>query len=200
VSIVQPGNDLAPQARGGDNGAIALLAVGAVVPRKGYDVLLAAVATLSDLNWRLTIVGDLKRDPATAAKLQADIARFDLSNRVRVLGAVPVERLAALYAGADVFVLASRFEGYGMAFSEAIAHGLPVVGAAAGAIPETVPAAACLLAPPDDSGAFSIAVRRLIEDSAERRRLAAAAREAADRLPTWAHAAELFSQAIETVL
>jgi len=200
VSIVRPGNDPAPQAHGSQGGVIALLAVGAVVHRKGYDVLLAAAATLGDLNWRLTIVGDLTRDPATAAKLQADIARFNLSSRVRVLGAVSAEGLAALYAGADVFVLASRFEGYGMACSEAIAHGLPVVGAAAGAIPETVPAAACLLAPPDDIRAFSVAVRRLIEDSAERRRLAVAAREAAGRLPTWAHAAELFSRAIETVL
>ncbi len=199
VTIVRPGNDRVAQARASAEDPIALLAVGAVVPRKGYDVLLGAVATLLDLPWRLTIVGDLGRDFAAAARLHADIARFRLADRVLVTGAVPAERLAALYASADIFVLASRFEGYGMAFSEAIAHGLPVVGTTAGAVPETVPAGASLLTPADDVSAFSAAVRRLIEDPAERHRLAAAARAAAAALPTWEHSAELFSRAIEAV-
>ena len=199
VTIVRPGNDRALAARVYAQGAIELLAVGAVVPRKGYDVLLAAVAMLLDLPWRLTIVGDLGRDAATTARLYSDIERFDLAHRVLVTGAIPAERLEVLYASADIFVLASRFEGYGMAFAEAIAHGLPVIGTTAGAIPETAPAGASLLTPPDDIPALAIAVRRLIEDSAERCRLARAARAAAAALPTWERAAELFSQAIETV-
>jgi glycosyltransferase involved in cell wall biosynthesis len=73
-----------------------------------------------------------------------------------------------------------------------------VIGTTAGAIPETAPAGASLRAPPDDIGAFSSAVRWLIEDSAERCRLAAGARTAAAALPTWEQAAELFSRAIET--
>jgi len=199
VAIVRPGNDRVaqPPARASAEAPIALLAVGAVVARKGYDVLLAALATLVDLPWRLTIVGDLRRDADAAARLHADIARFDLAGRVLVAGAVPAKRLAALYASADIFVLASRFEGYGMAFSEAIANGLPIVGTTAGAIPETAPAGAALLAPPDDAGAFAAAVRRLIEDPGERRRLAAAARAAAAALPTWEQSAALFSRAIE---
>ncbi|HEY3719727.1 MAG TPA: glycosyltransferase family 4 protein, partial [Roseiarcus sp.] len=88
--------------------------------------------------------------------------------------------------------------GYGMAFTEALAHGLPVIGTTAGAIPETVPEGAGLLTPPDDIHALSLAVRRLIEDSSERRRLAEAARAAAAALPTWEQAAELFSRAIES--
>ncbi len=199
VTIVRPGNDRVAQARASAQAPIALLAVGAVVPRKGYDVLLAALATLIDLQWRLTIVGDLRRDVGTAARLYADIARFNLADRVLVTGAVPAKRLAALYASADIFVLASRFEGYGMAFSEAIAHGVPLVGTTAGAIPETAPAGAALLAPPDDVGAFAVAVRRLIENPAERHRLGAAARAAAAALPTWEDSAALFSRAIEAV-
>jgi glycosyltransferase involved in cell wall biosynthesis len=198
VTIVRPGNDRAPPARVHAKGSIELLAVGAVVPRKGYDLLLAAVAMLLDLPWRLTIVGDLGRDADATARLRADIARFHLADRVVLTGAVQADRLEALYAGSDIFVLASRFEGYGMAFTEAIAHGLPVIGTTAGAIPETAPAGASLLAPPDDIVAFSAAVRRLIEDSAERCRLAAGARAAAVALPTWEQAAELFSHAIET--
>ena len=121
-----------------------------MVPRKGYDVLLAAVAMLLDLQWRLTIVGELGRDAEATARLHADIARFNLADRVLLTGAIPADRLEALYASSDIFVLASRFEGYGMAFTEAIAHGLPVIGTTAGAIPETVPEGAGLLTPPDD--------------------------------------------------
>jgi glycosyltransferase involved in cell wall biosynthesis len=85
-----------------------------------------------------------------------------------------------------------------MAFAEAIAHGLPVIGTTTGAIPDTVPDGAGILVPPDDAQALSKALRRLIADPAERQRLAAAARTAAARLPTWRQSAELFAHAIES--
>jgi glycosyl transferase family 1 len=94
---------------------------------KGYDLLIAAVATLTDMPWRLTIAGDRTRNPAVAAQLDAEIEAHGLGDRVAALGAVPHERIVELYLASDVFVLASRFEGYGMALAEAIAHGLPVV-------------------------------------------------------------------------
>ena len=112
-------------------------------------MLVAALATLAELPWRLTIVGDLTRDTHEATKLQASILEHKLSGRVAVLGEVSSERLAALYDEADVFVLASRFEGYGMAYSEALSRGLPVIGTTAGAIPDTIPQAAGLLVPPE---------------------------------------------------
>ena len=90
-----------------------------------------------------------------AARLDADIKRFGLAERVSVLGAVSDARITELYQSADVFVLASRFEGYGMAFAEAIAHGLPVVGTTAGAIPDTVPNGVGALVPPDDAVALA---------------------------------------------
>jgi glycosyltransferase involved in cell wall biosynthesis len=197
VTIAPPGTDKAAPACGSGNTTVALLAVGALVPRKGYDVLIAALAELADLPWRLTIAGDRTRDAATADRLERDIADRCLSDRVIVAGAVSDERLEALYVGADVFVLPSRYEGYGMGFAEAIAHGLPVIGTEAGAIPETVPAGAGLLVPPDDAPALAAALRRLIADAGERGRLAAAARAAAGKLPTWAESAALFARAIE---
>ena len=197
LTVAPPGTDRAPPARGSGDGTLALLAVGAIVPRKGYDVLIAALARLADLPWRLTIAGDRERDPAAAARLDRDIARLNLSGRVTVAGAVPAEDLAALYLGADLFVLPSRFEGYGMAFAEAIAHGLPVIGTTAGAMPETIAAEAGVLVPPDDVDALAAALRRLIADAGERGRLAAGARAAAAQLPTWAASAALFAGAIE---
>jgi glycosyltransferase involved in cell wall biosynthesis len=199
IVVARPGNDPAPAAHGSKDGVVRLLAIGAVVPRKGFDVLIAALATLTDLPWHLTIAGDRGRDPQAAARLDADIERWNLGSRVTVLGAVPSERLSELYAGADLFTLASRFEGYGMAFTEAIAHGLLVIGTTAGAIPETVPAGAGVLVPPDDPVALAGALRRIIADPGERRRMAAAARQAAQKLPSWQACAKLFAGVLEAV-
>jgi len=199
INVVRPGNDKVPPAFGSNDGLVRLLSVGSVVPVKGYDLLIAALATLSDMSWRLTIAGDRTRNPTAAAQLDADIAAYGLRDRVAVLGAVPPKRIIELYLAADVFVLASRFEGYGMALAEAIAHGLPLVSTMAGAIPDTVPVGAGLLVPPDDVTALAQALRCLIGDSTERRRLAANALAAAAQLPTWQDSARLFAGAIETV-
>jgi glycosyltransferase involved in cell wall biosynthesis len=196
--VAPPGADKVAPARGsGGAGPLALLAVGALVPRKGYDVLIAALATLTDLPWRLTIAGDRTRDPAAAQRLEADIACAGLAERITLAGAVPDKQLDALYDSADLFVLSSRYEGYGMAFAAAIAHGLPVIGTDSGAIPEAVPAEAGILVPPDNVPALAAALYRLITDGRERGRLAAAARTAAAQLPTWAESAVLFSRALE---
>jgi glycosyltransferase involved in cell wall biosynthesis len=197
ITVACPGNDPVPMAQGSAGVVVRLLSVGALVPRKGFDVLIAALATLADLPWRLTIAGDRGRDSKTAAQLDADIARFNLGDRVAVLGAVPPGRLDELYAGADLFVLASRFEGYGMAYAEAIAHGLPVVGTTAGAIPDTVPAGAGVLVAPNDTGALAHALSRLIKDADARHHLAMAARAASRHLPTWQDSAKLFSRTLE---
>jgi glycosyltransferase involved in cell wall biosynthesis len=199
IVIACPGTDPAPMAPGSRDGVVRLISVGALVPRKGFDVLLAALATLTELPWHLTIAGDRSRDPQTAAKLDADIVRLKLADRVTVLGAVPDEKIAELYAGADLFTLASRYEGYGMAFSEALARGIPVIATTAGAIPETVPAEAGLLVPPDDTAAFAAALRTAIGNSDERQRMATAARAAALKLPAWSASAKLFSDALEAV-
>ena len=195
VIVVQPGTDrVAPRPRE------AMLAVGAVVPRKGYDVLVAALARLCDLPWRLVVVGDRERSPETTRRLHIEIARHDLAGRIEFTGAVAPERLGAFYDAADLFVLASRFEGYGMAFTEAIAHGVPVVGTSAGAIPDTVPRGAGMLLPPDDADALAAALRLLIENPAARDLLAAVARAAAATFPSWAESAGLFAQMLDTLM
>lgn len=199
ISVVRPGNDPVPPAPGSDDGVVRLLSVGSVVPIKGYDVLIAAVATLADMPWRLTIAGDRNRNPAAAAQLDADIEAYGLGDRIAMLGAVPPERINELFLASDVFVLASRFEAYGMALAEAIAHGIPIVSTITGGIPQTVPAGTGLLVPPDDAAALAQALRCLIAAPAKRRLLAMNARAAAARLPTWRESARLFVDAVETV-
>jgi len=113
ITIAEPGTDRAERARGGGDPP-RLLAVGALVPRKGYDTLVAALAMVRTLPWTLTIVGSLDRDPACVAALRAQIAEAGLADRIELAGAASEAALEALYAAADLFVLASRFEGYGM--------------------------------------------------------------------------------------
>jgi glycosyltransferase involved in cell wall biosynthesis len=199
LTVIRPGTDQIAACPRERAGPMAMLAVGAVVPRKGYDVLVAALAKLRDLSWRLTIVGDHGRSPETARRLFIEIARLDLLGRIDFAGAVAPAQLSEFYAAADLFVLASHFEGYGMAYSEAIAHGVPVVGTTAGAIPDTVPRGAGMLLPPGDVDALAAALRLLIENPAARDLLAAGARAAAATFPSWAQSAELFAQVLGDV-
>jgi glycosyltransferase involved in cell wall biosynthesis len=197
ISVVQPGTDPAPAALGESNGLIRLLSVGSIVPVKGYDVLIKALAQLKDLSWHLSIAGDRTRHLAFVNQLDADIAATGLTDRVTFLGAVPAARMPELYMSSEMFVLASRFEGFGMALAEAISYGRPVVSTTAGAIPETLPEGSRLLVPPNNSLALARALGYLIGDSSARRRIAHKARLAAVQLPTWQDSTRLFIDAIE---
>jgi glycosyltransferase involved in cell wall biosynthesis len=200
IAVARPGSDPAPKSSGSRNDAPHLLSVGAVVPRKGFDILVAALATLVELPWRLTIAGDLTRDPNEAARLHASIARHQLGGRIAAPGAVSSERLEALYDEADLFVLASRFEGYGMAYAEALSHGLPVVGTTAGAIADTVPQEAGLLVTANDVDALASALRCLIADANLRGRMSDAAVAAAQALPSWQQSGAIFAAALEKLV
>lgn len=197
IAVVEPGTDPAPHADRDDRGSeVALLCVATLTPRKGHADLLTALARIADLRWRLDCVGSTTRDTRTAAAVRADVEALGLSTRVVLHGEVDASRLSELYRGADAFVLASRMEGYGMAFAEALAHGLPVVGCSAGAVPFTVPSDASLLVPPGDVDALAVALRRLVADAALRSRLADGARRAAALLPDWPSRARAFEQAL----
>lgn len=197
ITVAPPGTDRAAAAKGSSDGTLRLLSVGAVVPRKGYDVLIAALASISRLPWRLTIVGDLTRAPAEVAKLEADIARHKLAGRVELLGAVSPQRLGALYPSADIFVLASHFEGYGMAYAEAMAHGLPIIGTTGGATVDTVPPTAGVLVEPGNVEALTHALRMMVQNQGERQRFARGALAAAAALPTWESTARIVASALE---
>jgi glycosyltransferase involved in cell wall biosynthesis len=192
ITVALPGiaRTAAPPVRQRAGDTVNLLAVGAVVRRKGYDVLIEALDRLAGLDWRLVIAGDCKRDRATASELAATIARKRLERRVYLVGTVSDRELTGLYRDAHVFVLASRFEGYGMAYAEAIAHGLPVIGTRSGALPDTVPAGAGILVPPDDAAALGVALRSMISYKWMREHCAGVARAAP--MPTWEAAAQAF--------
>lgn len=195
LSVAVPGTERAERAVGGGE-VPHLLSVGAVVPRKGFDVLVAALRELADRPWRCTIAGSLDRDPETAQALRAQIAEAGLADRVTLTGALEPDALHDLYRRADIFVLPSRYEGYGMAFTEAMARGLPIVAAEAGAVPATVPRAAGILVPPDDAPAVAAALRMLLDDAAKRQEMSDAAFAHAQSLPGWDDTARRVAEAI----
>ncbi|HEV8026700.1 MAG TPA: glycosyltransferase family 4 protein [Stellaceae bacterium] len=185
IAIAPPGTEkpAEPARRSPRAGPLRLLAVGTISPRKGHLLLVEALAEVADRPWELSCIGSLTRDPATLAALERAIGRHGFGERVKLLGERPPEQLAEAYAAADVFVLPSYHEGYGMAFAEALAHGLPVV--ATSAVAETVPAEAALLVPPGDVAALAAALRLLMDNAPLRARLAMGAAKAGAALPDW---------------
>jgi len=198
IAIVPPGLDSAARlAEPQEDGPVRLLSVGTVTPRKGHVLLAEALAPLAALPWHLTIIGSLERDPETARQLRDSIAAAGLCARITLAGEAQPGSLGEAYAEADLFVLASYHEGYGMVFAEAMAHGLPILATTGGAIPDTVPDSASILVPPGDRDALTTALGRLIRDGALRRRLGAGAAEAAAGLPGWDQTAEAFGAALD---
>jgi glycosyltransferase involved in cell wall biosynthesis len=183
VTVAEPGTDPAPRARG--DAKVRLLGVGSITPRKGFGTLAAALAKIADLGWECRIAGSLDRDPAAAGQLRRQIAQANLQDRVLLLGSLSDEALAEEYDRATLFVLPSHFEGYGMAFTEALARGLPVVACEGGAVTATVPAEAGLFVQPGDVKALAEKLRRLLTNPAEIRKRADAAWAYAETLPRW---------------
>jgi glycosyltransferase involved in cell wall biosynthesis len=199
IACVEPGTDPAPVARGSGSRIVHLLCVASIIPRKGHETLVEALASLPGLEWRLTCVGSLERDPQTADRLRASIAAHGLVERVRFTGDLGAAALDAEYDRADAFVLPTFHEGYGMVVAEALARGLPIVSTPTGAIAGLVSDSAGLLVPPGSVPALAAALCRLIEDRPMRARLAAGARRVRDRLPTWSQAAAAMAAALERV-
>jgi glycosyltransferase involved in cell wall biosynthesis len=197
---VAPPGILRPEPMAGEKPAVPeILVVGQLVPRKGHDILLRAFASLTDLDWTASIVGRAS-DDAHGRYLRDLASRLGISARVRFKGVVAPDALAACYARASVFALATRYEGYGMVFAEAMVHGLPIVTCATGAVPDTVPADAGMLVPADDVGAFAGALRRVLSDEGYRNALASGSARHAQGLPSWDDTARIVSAVLQNVV
>ncbi|SEO91071.1 glycosyltransferase family 4 protein [Aquisalimonas asiatica] len=198
IRVVVPGTDPAPPARGPDPGEPPmLLCVGSVIPRKGQDVLVAALERLRDTPWQCLIAGSTAADPPFAAALHNRIDDAGLTGRITLAGECGPARLDRAYDRSTLFVLPSHYEGYGMVLAEALARGLPVVSTTGGAIPDTVPETAGRLVPPGDTTALAGAITTLLHDHGARARAARAARHCAGSLPNWTETATVFARAVE---
>jgi glycosyltransferase involved in cell wall biosynthesis len=196
ITVVEPGTDPAPLHRPVAGMPTELLCVASLTQRKGHAVLFDALARLRDRAWHLTCAGSLMRDRALVERLLEQVERHGLGQHITFLGELAPEALGELYARADIFVLPSYMEGYGMAFAEALARGIPIVATTGGAIASTVPSTASKLVPPGDVGALAGALAQLLDDPAERACLARAAALHRSLLPTWQAASQRFARAL----
>lgn len=184
ITVAEPGTDPAQRATGTGT-PMQLLSVGTITPRKAYDVLIAALEPLKDLDWRLTIAGASDRDNEATEAIKSQIAAAGLHDKVTLSGVVVPATLDRFYESADIFVLPSHFEGYGMVLGEAMARGLPIVCTTGGAAAETVPEGAAIKIAPGDVEALTRALESTLTERKLRVKLSDASWEAGRKLPTW---------------
>ena len=194
ITVAPPGTDPAPRATGSQDKTCRLLSVGSITARKGHVRLIAALAQMPPGEWTLRIAGPMP-DPVERAALQAAIAEAEFGDRVELTGPLSLPRLTAAYQASDLFVLASEYEGFGMAFVEAMSHGLPTVGLTSPAVEEATAGAACLVGTQD----LSETLRLLISDRGTRQALADRCWTAAQTFMRWPQTSRIVADVIRKV-
>jgi glycosyltransferase involved in cell wall biosynthesis len=202
VHVARPGTEPAPVSPRTPGGG-RLVCIGTLSPLKGQDLLLEALGGLVDLSWRCTLAGPLDRDPRFVASLTRRATATGIADHVRMPGTRTRTALRLEYEDADLLVVPSRTETYGMVVTEALAAGVPVVATAVGGIPEAVGRTACgvpgLLVPPDDSAALAAALARWLTDAGLRCRLRDAALRRRETLPDWRRTGDCIRRVLAAV-
>jgi len=206
IHVVEPGTDIGaarretqPMRRApatAHAAGLRLLCVATITPRKGHDLLVRALARLADLHWSLTCIGSRERAPLHVKHVEALIQSHALQDRITMAGEVDRSTLIDAYEDADLFVLASKLEGYGMVLAEARAAGLPIVATRGGAVAETLADAAAVVVEPDSPEHLADALRAIIAQQQVWLALAGAAREKAQTNRTWELAAAELAAAL----
>ena len=197
VHVAEPGVDRADLAAGSAHGG-ELLCVASVTLEKGHDLLVEALLSMSEQSWRCLCVGSVDRDPEFVEGLRRRTLNGGVDDRVFFAGTRTASDLDRSYVAADLMVLASRAETYGMVVTEALAHGLPVVATEVGGLTEALgygrdgirPG---LLIPHDDPAALAAALRAWLGDAELRGRLRRAARERRKSLCGWSTTASVLA-------
>lgn len=195
VTVVEPGTDMAPIAKGSQTEEVRLVCVASLSPRKGHTILFRALGRLRSFRWHLDCVGSAERDPENGAALRQVLREEQLEDRVSLVGEADGREVAAYYDRSDAFVLPTLYEGYGMVVAEALARGLPVISTPTGAIADLVTDDVGILVPPGDVDGWCDALRRLF-DPEVRAGLAAGARAKRARLRSWEAAAAEMAEAL----
>lgn len=186
IVVAHPGADRAPATTASASGG-RLLCVAAAAPHKGQDLLVRALADFVDLDhWTCTFVGSLQVAPDFVAELTAAISSAALADRITFTGALTARALDEVYADADLVIVPSRHESYGMVVAEALARGIPVLASATGGIPEAIGGSeAGVIVPREDPRAIATVLRQWWASSARRGELKAAALKARDAARPW---------------
>jgi glycosyltransferase involved in cell wall biosynthesis len=200
VTVVEPGTATAPAASGSGSSELTLLCVASLTARKGHDLLFAALSGLKAFEWRLDCIGGTMGDERMFGSLQEQVRSHGLLKRVTFAGEGDDAMVGGAYAAADLFVLPTRYEGYGMVVAEALARGVPVISTRTGAIAELVGEHAGLIVPPGDLTALRGALRRFFSDADLRASLRQGALAVRSRLPQWQDSARKVASVLDRIL
>ena len=191
-----PGTDPQPPSPGSGKAALYLLSLGSVIPRKRHELIVAALTGLVDLDWRLTIAGNLAMNPSQVEMLRGLIGAASLVDRIALRGELNGPELEAVWQSADLYVASSVHEGFGMAVAEAIARQIPVISTRSGAVGGWLDPRASILVEPDDAATMRAALRRVLTDSGLRDRMRAGTVAARAALATWPQSAKIVGDAL----
>jgi glycosyltransferase involved in cell wall biosynthesis len=194
IRVAVPGTDAAPFAQGSGLDAPAILGVGSLTPRKAWSVLIAALSLCRDADWTMRIVG---AGPERATLLE-QIETAGLQTRIHLLGEVDETALAEHYNRADLFIMPSLYEGFGMALTEALARGLPSIASDGVVALQHLPEDAAQTVQAGDVESLALAIKTLLAPEA-RLRVADKARLAAASLPRWDTTARIITDTIRSV-
>lgn len=196
--VVYPGKDHLQgemPARSPHRQPIQLLFVGNLAVRKGLHTLLAALAQLQRADWQLTVIGNLQQEPAYVRHIRHLLSLYRLDDQVKLLGAIPNDQIARYFAGSDLFVLPSQYEGFGIVYLEALAFGLPVVASTVGAAGEIVRhGQEGFLIQPENVAEIAGTLRQLLDNPTLRHTMSQAARIRYQQFPSWAEGAAQIKQ------
>lgn len=196
ISVALPGTDRQVFAPCNGDPPV-LLTLATLTRRKAHDQLIDALAKIQHLGWCCRFVGGMDFDSAWTSVLKNKVAACGLEERILFVG--NVTDAASEYLAADVFVLPSLYEGYGMAFAEALSFGLPIIAARAGAVPDVVPDSAGILVEPNNSSELAAALQKVLVDNLFRQHLQIGAQAAAHNLSDWANTAVVVERLINKI-
>jgi glycosyltransferase involved in cell wall biosynthesis len=180
------GDDRVLAERCNKDGPLRLLFIGSVIGRKDLGGLLAALARIKDIDWRLEVVGPLDVDRSYAARMQTRALAAGMGPKVFFHGPADDPALRGLLRAGHLVALPFSYEGFGIVFLEGMAFGLPALACRRGGAGEVVAhGVSGLLFAPGDTAALAAAIARLATDRRELLRLSRAARRRFDAFPTW---------------
>jgi glycosyltransferase involved in cell wall biosynthesis len=183
------------------NEPLEVVFLGSVIERKNLDTLIEGLARLPNERWRLRVVGDTGVEPAYAGRVSRAISRLGVGDRVSLLGALPDAALADVLAGSHLLAIPSTHEGFGIAYLEGMAFGLPALATTAGGASEIVTHGETgYLCSPGDIGGVTCRVRALANDREALAGMGIAARERYEAHPTWAESATRIGEFLDRVL
>ena len=179
-----------------------ILYAGQLIPRKGLHLLVEALSMLDYDDWMLYVAGDDRCARAYTQHVLELVDAYGLAGRVRMLGEVGRERMARLMASADLFVLPTMYEAFGISILEAQALGVPAVAFRVGGVKEVITDGVTgLLVEPFDVEELSCALERILCDPAYRRYLASSALRLKTReFPSWEECCERFAACVDQTL